>query len=291
MTEAGNLYGVVTKIQRTGKAKNPLALGAWKMTVALADATRQITLPMSQLYTKDTQPNVPSQSDIIIDRANKITEDMTVIEAFDRMQSKAREIRTIITGNILAGFDHVKGRGAIINFTDQQGNVRQGIMMSRDFDYDEQQSELPVDFRTAEQVLAFVARGHAAQTSDDAITVSRAGDRIRFEIAASKARGGRYYLDKGILEAVGSDFVKAADKMRADVPRDHAAAIIDEMKRAGAGFRAINNLPEARDILGKVGGSEKATAESAPAAAAGADRTSTRITSRHIRISRMPSAA
>ncbi len=264
MTEAGNLYGVVTKIQRTGKAKNPIALGAWKMTVALADATRQITLPMSQLYTKDTQPNNPAQSDIIIDRANKITADMTVMEAFDRMQSKARETRTIITGNILAGFDHVKGRGAIINFTDNQGNVRQGILMSRDFDYDEQQAELPVDFRTAEQVIAFTDRGHAVHSSDDALVVTKIGDRIRFEVAASKARGGRYYLDKGILAAVGSDFVKAADKMRADVTRDRAADVLEEMKRAGAGFRAINNLPVAREIAGSVGSREQSEDGDAP---------------------------
>ncbi len=261
MTEAGNLYGVVTKIQRTGKAKNPLALGSWKMTIALADATKQITLPMSQLYTKETEPNVPAQSDIIIAPANQITENMTVIEAFDRMQTKARETRTIITGNLLAGYDHVKGRGAIINFTDQQGGVRQGILMSRDFDYDEQQENLPVDFRTPEQVLAFLDRGHEAISSDEAASVRLVGDKVRIEVAASKARGGRYYLDRGILNAIGRDFVKAADKMRVDVSREAAPAIIDEMKRAGAGFRAINNLPEARDILGKVGGSERTAEE------------------------------
>src|SRR5690606_12158825 len=74
-----------------------------------------------------------------------------------------------------------------------------------------------------------------------------------------------YYLDQGILAALGKDFVKVGENMRAEVERGKAAPVIEEMKRAGAGFRAIDNLETAREIAGSVSGE----AEQAPQTAGG----------------------
>lgn len=253
-SEIQSQYGVVTKIERTGKAKNPVALGSWKVTVALLDASRQIVMPMSQLYTKENVPSLPGLSTMVIEPATEAIEGVPVIKAFDQMQMSTREDRTIITGNLLAGFDHVGGRGTIINFTDKEGRVRQGIMMARNYRYEKEQAERPVDFRTAAQVLAFIGRGHNSLSSDGAVTVSISGDNVRIDVVSSKSRGGKYFLDQGILRALQKDFVKVGDSMRAEVPLAEAPAVIDELKRAGAGFRAVRNLAEAREVAGAVGG-------------------------------------
>lgn len=258
LTDAGNFYGVVTKIQRTGRARNPVALGSWKATIAMTDASKQITLPLSQVFTRETAPSGElGKSTVILERADNVMPGLSVIDAFDKFQTESRETRTIITGNILAGFDHVGGRGAIINFTDRAGGVRQGILMPKDFNYDKAKAEQPVEFRTAQQVLAFIGRGHKAYSADDAVVVSQAGDSVRIEVASSKARGGRYYLDKGVRRATGQDFVRVGDKMRVDVPRESASEALEELKRVGAAFRAIDELKVAREIAGNVGGSER----------------------------------
>jgi hypothetical protein len=49
-TASGNITGIVIKTERTGEAKNPLALSSWKTTFAVADAARQVVLPFSRLY-------------------------------------------------------------------------------------------------------------------------------------------------------------------------------------------------------------------------------------------------
>ena len=249
MTDEGNFYGVVTSIKPTGKTKNPAALGSWKITFAIADASRQITMPLSQMATEETKPtNVDDL--IIVEPAKNITNDMTVYEAFDQLQNELREERTMVTGNILAGFEHVNGRGAIVNFTDTEGNVRQGILMPREYDYAKARQNLPVLFRTTDQVIDFVSQGHRVESRDEAVELRQMGNSIRIDVAAAKRKGGRYYLDKGVRDAAGADFVKVGNVMRLDVPMQQAQPVAEALRKTGAAFRAIDGLEAARTIVG-----------------------------------------
>ncbi len=253
LTDEGNFYGVVTKIEPTGKTKNPAALGSWKVTFAMANSMRQLTIPLSQMVTRSTESLDRTGRLNIVEPAVTITNDMTVYQAFDRMQTDSREERTMITGNILSGFEHVGGKGAIVNFTDQNGDVRQGIMMPKDFDYKESRKDRPVQFRSVEQALIFLEaeRGNYVESRDEAIVVSIKDGKVRFQVASSKKSGGKYYLDRGIREAAGGDFVKVGNMMRVDVERGPALRVLQEMKRAGAAFRAMDNLELARRIAGQ----------------------------------------
>lgn len=253
-TDESNLYGIVIRVHRTGKAKNPTALGTWKVTLALADASRQITLPMSPLYTNQNAPSAQVGGAIIVEPSPKVL-GTPMLDAFDELQTDSREKRTLITGNMLAGFDHVGGRGTIINFL-EKGKVRQGILMPKDYDYKAAQSGRSVPFRSADQVITFADMGHLAVSSDGAVEITAVNGAIRIEIAASKSRGGKYFLDRGLIEAAGQDFVTVGNKMRADIPRARASAAIEQLKRLGAGMEARADLDAARGVAGSVSGTE-----------------------------------
>jgi hypothetical protein len=247
-TNAGNYFGVVVKIEQKGEPKNPLALSTWKVTIAMADSSRMQTLPMSQLEAAQTVGDLSMTRTAIMPEKN-ILGDITVIRAFDELQTEAREDRTIVTGNLLAGFDHV-GRGTIINFTDAEGGVRQGILMPKGYNYDKAREDLPVALRSADQVLQFVRTGHDAKSTDRYVVIKQNGDGLRIEVPEAKKTGGRYFLNPAVLSAIGGDFVSVGGRMRADVSSVQANTVIEALKRAGASFEADENLKVAAEIAG-----------------------------------------
>lgn len=226
-TDNGNLYGVVIDVARKGDAKDPLALSTWQVTLALADAQRQIAIPFSLLYTPDNQPSEMRPGDIVIERAEKIGE-TPVIEAFDQMQTDSREDRWMLTGNILAGFAAVDGRGSIVNFIDDQGNMRSGILMPKDWSLDKHQEEAPVRFTSGQQAMQFLKGGSDRSVrSGELIITTKDGWEVVLTAPASKSRGAAYFLNGRILAAAGRDFVKVGSNMVMRVPASMAPAIID----------------------------------------------------------------
>ena len=250
----GNLYGIVISVSRTGTTKNPLAMGAWKVKVALADSIRQITLPFSTLYTARTAPTTPAASDIEIGTVNSIGS-MPLIRAFDDMQQDRREERTIVTGNILAGYDMLNGRGQIINYVDHENAIRQGILLKRDFDQDAFLGTRPVKLVMSDHILRYLEAAKEPLYSTDrnaGVRLLPNGD-VRIITDGSKAKGGQYFLNRNVLDAAGRDFVKAGGEMRLDVPPTTALRVLDAMKKAGASFEATTKLDIAREITGERG--------------------------------------
>ncbi len=256
-SESGAIYGVVTKIEKKGAAKNPLALGTYRATIALADSARQVVVPFSQMDT------VRADGGLYVQSRDKIG-DIAMLDAFEGMQRESREERTIITGNILAGFDHVGGKGQIVNFVDDAGDMRQGIMMPRDFDYAKSLAKKDVEFRTTDQVVEWVRRGKLATAFG--VTVTSAGGTVTVETPASKSTGGKFFLNTAVRLAVGGDFVKSGNVMRATAPVDRLPGIVRALRDdAKATFVAKDDVEEARALIGE-GVKESRTAQTETAA-------------------------
>src|SRR5690606_26402664 len=66
--------------------------------------------------------------------------------------------------------------------------------------------------------------------------------------AKSKAKGGKYFLNKKLLEHTG-DFVSSGDAMRATVPKAKAAAALDALMSNTAIYALPSMAEEARAIL------------------------------------------
>jgi hypothetical protein len=251
MTDAGNVYGVVIDVKRTGKARNPVALGSWKVTVMQTDGVRR-NLPVSRLYTRDNQPAEPVAGDIIIERAETFA-GAPVLDAFDDMQADRREERHIVTGNLLSGFAGVDGRGSIVNYTDADGEIRQGILMPSAWDLETFRAEQATRFTRVEQVIEFLATpGREVRTNDGHLTVvASQGGQFAMQAASSRADGGRYFLSRPLRDAAGGDFVRVGDRMVVSFGRsqlERVVGLIMDMPRT----QMISNDPEARQIVNPV---------------------------------------
>ena len=88
-----------------------------------------------------------------------------IYSLFDERQALSREVRQMFTGNVLRAFEKFQGR--LANFTDSDGNVKQGMLMGHDFDLSKQLEKEPVVFPSAEKALSYLDEvGNRLNTKD-----------------------------------------------------------------------------------------------------------------------------
>ncbi len=246
----GPMDGVVTRISRK-KGDNPTALSNWQMTVAVTNAQRQITIPFSKLARNISE----LESGKVVVAPSGLTEKQ-METAFDSAQNEVREKRWIATGNLLAAAEKLK-TGKIITFDDAQGSRRMGILLNKGVDAKELVSELDVKFPAADDAFRFFERtggNGMVKTSDKLLRISRMspyGDTYRIAVPAAKATGGKYYLNTGLLSAIGQDFVKAGRGMVArHIDEEQLRAAMNALQKQGYSLVADNFRTEARDVTG-----------------------------------------
>ncbi|HWW46329.1 MAG TPA: LPD38 domain-containing protein [Xanthobacteraceae bacterium] len=236
-TATGNLTGIILKIEQKGQPKNPLALSSWKVTAAIADATRQITIPVSRLW---PDGKADSEDQFAVEVAPFWIEPaQQTLDRFDHMQGQTREERYIATGNLLAAYDWLNNKGRIINYTDEDGAIRQGILTSPEFDLQSFADEKPTVLGTAPEVMNWlkVNRGKTIWSEDQVVraTLLQSG-KLVIATEGAKKTGGKFYLDRALTDLTG-DFIKSGGAMRADTWSHHEAAI-DRLQKLGAVFAA-----------------------------------------------------
>lgn len=242
-----NPVAVVLDVKQSGNPKNPLALGSWKVHFAVADASRQMTLPFSRLYLEG-QANSESQLDVEVVPTRETAKD--TLARFQMMQSGAREERYIATGNLLAAYDWLNMKGAIINYTDALGAVRQGIITPNKFKLGEHAiAKGRVVFDLAE-IRQLVDQNQTLWSKDRQINLSRAdrwSDNYQIQAEKKKATGGRYYLDKELTDLTG-DFFSRGGMMTATVAGKDFDAAIKRMQEIGANFTVAAAAPKAKKV-------------------------------------------
>lgn len=238
--------GVVIAMEKKGRAKNPLALSTWHVTVAMADASRQLTIPLSRLRTAAMN----EEDGALVESTHRI-EGLPPLEAFDNMQTEAREHRTMFTGNMLAAYNETGGKGQVVNFVGEDGSVRSGILMRRGYDHAKSTARRPVEFRTVEQVMRWIERGKVAMGNGAQVALLDGG--ITVSAPASKRAGGHIYLNRDIRDALGTDFVKKSNGMEATAPTSRAREVIAALMRSSANLQAKTDLDEARRLVADEG--------------------------------------
>jgi len=218
----GQYLGFVGNLERKGDAKNYFALGNWKLTVYVADAAKSFTIPLSKIT------------------AGSITEGKWSIEptsqdikkAIEEGSSESREERTILTGNMLAAYAFDKS-GQIVNYTNNQGETKQGILMPKKFDLEKALDDKPVVFQTARIAQSFIG----GSTVDPAFGIRSADNQLRIipqqgnysiRVPASKAQGGQYFLNPRLIRAVeGENFVKRGNEMVGTFNKESLGDVLD----------------------------------------------------------------
>lgn len=238
-TATGNLTGIILKIEQKGQPKNPLALSSWKVTAAIADATRQITIPVSRLWPTgkaDSEDVFAVEVEPIPPWLEKPEQ---TLERFDKLQSEAREDRYIATGNLLAAYDWLNNRGRIINYTDDAGAIRQGILTPSDFDLDAYAATKATAIGSPREVVDWLTahRGNTLWARDQVVRLTLGKDgKLTVVTDSTKKTGGVYYLDRALTDLTG-DFIKSGGSMRAHAWREHEK-IVARLQQLGAIFEA-----------------------------------------------------
>ncbi len=229
----------VLKVAQQGKPKNPLALGTWRVTFAVPDSIRRVTYSFAQLGRIDWYRTAQTSYDF---------------KAFDNASSSAREERIILTGNLPAVFSEYKrAKGRIINFTDNKGKIKQGIIMPAAFNLNEATKERSIPHTAPEQAARVVTAGFPIVTTDGLSISHNADDTHRFFVStpASRAKGGTYFLDEKLLDVVGDDFVRTSNRMQVVVSKGTMKKLVAHViNERGEIFRSVAQQDAVRELLG-----------------------------------------
>jgi predicted RNA methylase len=248
-TSKSIFYGVVAGIDPKTRSGSPSAPNSWKIRVLVADSARQIIVPLSKF-------NSGREGTVIANVQDKDWFGTDVYDLFDKQQETGRINRQIFTGNLIKAFEKYP-TGKLINYSDNQGNVRQGLMMSKGFDIQEELTREAIAFKEPYQVMAFITdlteRRGAVKTLDELLILKaqRNGDGFVLQAPAAKESGGRYFLDEAIITAVGSDFYSVSDRMEVVIPPHRLEQTLNVlMNQRNYTLAAFDNKEIARDYLG-----------------------------------------
>jgi hypothetical protein len=215
-------YGVLTDLTQKKGAKNPTAPGSWVAHFLVADGSKKLDLPISRLMSDDglraTRTDYESDGNY-----------GSVMDLFDSAQSVNREDRWVATGNLLAAFGQLSDtHGQVVNFTDDAGRVRQGVLMPKKYKFDAaaMEAEKPV-YLTADAAISFIRNaGQDWRHARTAAIESANGPPVRIvpfgyngmeiSVPKAKSKGGEVYLDQGLRDIVG-DFTTRGNKMRVTI--------------------------------------------------------------------------
>ena len=242
-------YGVVAGIDQKARAGSPAAPNRWKIRLLVADSARQIIVPLSKF-------NSGREGAVIanVQQADWFGHD--VYSLFDKQQAAGRINRQLFTGNLIKAFEKYP-HGKLINYTDAQGQVRQGLMMPKGFDIQEELTKEPVAFSEPYQVKAFITdltdRRGAVKTLDELLILKaqRNGEGFVLQAPAARESGGKYFLDEAIITAVGSDFHSVSDRMEVVIPPERLEQTLNILMSQREYTLAAFDLKEiAREYLG-----------------------------------------
>ena len=244
------VFGVITDIKNTKRTVNPASGSDWKMTLAIANGdSRSLTLNFSQI---GTNYNLEESADVnYLNPETQQGEWTKIIDIFDKGATVRREKRWMITGNILAGFAQYPGQ--ILSYTKNDGTTGQGILLPRQFNFEEEKKRADVRLKTPDDMLKFLDELNGTIASDDNILrITKRGDTYMISVPSNKRSGGEYFLDENLKSILGKDFYKRGSDMinYTRSPQEFKEAMDYLMKEKEQFFKAITRQDEARKMFG-----------------------------------------
>ena len=252
-------YGVIANLAQKAKPLgSPAAPTNWKMQIITSEG-KNISVPFSKI-------NSGKPSAVTIRPKGTTWKGESIYEDFDSRQQNQRTEMQIFTGNLIKAYEeHPKGK--FVNFTNNQGEVRQGLIMPDDFDITKQLRERPVVFQEPYQVKAFLTEvtknmGVVHDKPDKNLAI-RADTSAKFNgadldhfvmtVPSSTRVGGKFFMNEDLLDAAQSEFFSVANRMEMHVaPENLEAALKVIMKDEGIAIAAFDFKDMARDYLGQM---------------------------------------
>lgn len=241
----GNSYGRLIDIKITDN----FSPNASTVSFATLDGRRKITFPIAgKVGAGDNKADVISAIDNMTKRAagfgdkhiRVLSQDF---DSWDRLTSnESRKDGYIVTGNLMQALVDSKDQGLggqLVKYTTDTGEVKTGILMPDRFDPKGLTTDAPIN-SVAEKFELSSWRGGIDEvtSSDGEVKVKRIdnyrGNYYEIRVPKSKAKGGKYFTDKELLEMVdGHNFETRGNSMLAEFKPDQLKPVLDRLSKMG----------------------------------------------------------
>lgn len=252
----GNSYGRLIDIKITDN----YSPNASSVSFATLDGRRKITFPIAGKVGSGE-----NKVDIIgsIDRMTKQSAGMgdnhikvlnQNFDNWDRLTSnESRKDGYIVTGNLMQALVDSKDQGLggqLVKYTTDTGEVKTGILMPDRFDPKGLTTDAPINSVADKFELSSWHGGIDEVTSSDGeVKVKRIdnnrGNFYELRVPKSKAKGGKYFLDKDLLKLVnGNNFETRGNNMLAEFKPEQLKPVLDRLSKMGVNVQEERKTSE-----------------------------------------------
>ena len=241
----GNSYGRLIDIKITDN----FSPNASSVSFATLDGRRKITFPIAgKVGVGDNKADVISAIDNMTKQAAGMGDrHLRVLNQdlnnWDRLTSnESRKDGYIVTGNLMQALVDSKNNGLggqLVKYTTDTGEVKTGILMPDHFDPKGLTTDAPINSVADKFELSSWHGGIDEVTSSDGeVKVKRIdnnrGNFYELRVPKSKAKGGKYFLDKDLLKLVnGNNFETRGNNMLAEFKPDQLKPVLDRLSKMG----------------------------------------------------------
>lgn len=241
----GNSYGRLIDIKITDN----FSPNASTVSFATLDGRRKITFPIAgKVGSGENKVDVIGSIDRMTKQAagmgdNHIKVLNQDLNNWDRLTSnESRKDGYIVTGNLMQALVDSKDQGLggqLVKYTTDTGEVKTGILMPDHFDPKGLTTDAPINSVTDKFELSSWHGGIDEITSSDGeVKVKRIdnnrGNFYELRVPKSKAKGGKYFLDKDLLKLVnGNNFETRGNNMLAEFKPEQLKPVLDRLSKMG----------------------------------------------------------
>lgn len=241
----GNSYGRLIDIKITDN----FSPNASSVSFATLDGRRKITFPIAgKVGAGDNKADVISAIDNMTKQAAGMGDSHLRVlnqnfDNWDRLTSnESRKNGYIVTGNLMQALVDSKDQGLggqLVKYTTDTGEVKTGILMPDRFDPKGLTTDTPINSIAEKFELSSWRGGIDEVTSSDGeVKVKRIdnnrGNYYELRVPKSKAKGGKYFLDKDLLKLVnGNNFETRGNNMLAEFKPEQLKPVLDRLSKMG----------------------------------------------------------
>lgn len=241
----GNSYGRLVDI----KIADNYSIRSSVVTFATLDGRRKITFPVSgDVGSGENRADIIASIDRLTKQASGLGDKQLRvlnmdIKNWDKLVSnESRKDGYIVTGNLMQALVDSKDQGLggqLVKYTTDTGEVKTGILMPDRFDPKGLTTDAPIN-SVAEKFELSSWRGGIDEitSSDGEVKVKRIdnyrGNYYEIRVPKSKAKGGKYFTDKELLEMVdGHNFETRGNNMLAEFKPEQLKPVLDRLSKMG----------------------------------------------------------
>ena len=245
----GNSYGRLIDIKITDN----FSPNASTVSFATLDGRRKITFPISgTVGSGENRTDVIAAIDRMTRQASGLGDKHLRVLSMDvanwdkLVSNESRKDGYIVTGNLMQALIDSKNQGVggqLVKYTTDTGEVKTGILMPDRFKPTDVANEYPISSVADKFELPSHKGGiEQAVSSDGEVKVILGFDHgdayYQIQVPKSKAKGGKYFLDKDLLSMVrGHNFESRGNRMMANIDENQLRPVLARLSNLGVKVR------------------------------------------------------